>query len=307
MPDYVTSVIRGKISATVTFKVENGSWNDGEGEAATADRTVILTGKEGDVLKLTAEQIPAVGDKPGEGYKAGAWDVTPNTETEIKEDTTFIYTYAAKDAYTVTVTNDGNGTGTATPASGVTGTKVTLAAAPKEGYLFKEWQVVSGGVTVADNAFLIGSANVEIKAVFTKEPEPVVYSTVSVEGGEHITGEGKNTVITVKCDHDDGKTYRLFTGAAMDRKEIAAGNYTTGEGSLILTLKASYLDTLSVGKHNLTVYFSDGSVDTTITVLKPAPVPKTGDNSNPALWLAMMILGCLCIGGVVFRTVRKRG
>lgn len=152
MPDYVTSVIRGKISDTVTFKVENGSWNDGEGEAATADRTVILTGKEGDVLKLTAEQIPAVGDKPGEGYKAGAWNVTPNTETEIKEDTTFIYTYAAKDAYTVTVTNDGNGTGTATPASGVTGTKVTLAAAPAEGYLFKEWQVVSGGVTVADNA-----------------------------------------------------------------------------------------------------------------------------------------------------------
>lgn len=87
--------------------------------------------------------------------------------------------------------------------------------------------------------FLIGSANVEIKAVFTKEPEPVVYSTVSVEGGEHITGEGKNIVITVKRDHDDGKTYRLFTGAAMDRKEIAAGNYTTGEGSLILTLKAS--------------------------------------------------------------------
>ena len=293
------------ISATVTFKVVNGSWNDGEGEAATADRIVTLTGKEGDVLKLTADQIPAVGAKPSAGFKAGAWNVTPSTEAEIKENTTFIYTYAAQDVYTVTVTNDGNGTGTATPASGVTGTKVTLAAAPNEGYLFKEWQVISGGVTVAENAFLIGSANVEIKAVFTKEP--VVYSTVSVEGGEHIIGEGKNTVITVKRDHDDGKTYRLFTGAAMGGKEIAAGNYTTGEGSLILTLKASYLDTLSVGKHNLTVYFSDGSVDTTITVLKPAPVPKTGDNSNPALWLALMILGCLCIGGVVFRTVRKRG
>ena len=169
----------------------------------------------------------------------------------------------------------------------------------------RKWQVVSGGVTITENAFVIGNANVEIKANFAKEP--VVYSTVSVEGGEHILGERKNTVITVKRDHDDSKTYRLFTGAAMDRKEIPARNYITGEGSLILTLKASYLDTLSVGKHNLTVYFSDGSVDTTITVLKPAPVPKTGDNGNPALWLAMMILGILCIGGVVFRTVRKRG
>ncbi|MBR0514757.1 MAG: hypothetical protein IJK06_10990, partial [Clostridia bacterium] len=101
-PAYVTTVIKGQISATVTFKVENGSWNDGEGEAATADRIVTLTGYEGDVLKLTAEQIPAVGSKPQDGYKAGNWDVTPSTETAITQATTYTYTYAAQDAAVVT-------------------------------------------------------------------------------------------------------------------------------------------------------------------------------------------------------------
>ncbi|MBE6884326.1 MAG: leucine-rich repeat domain-containing protein, partial [Ruminococcaceae bacterium] len=69
-------------------------------------------------------------------------------------------------AYTVTVTNDGNGTGAATPASAAEGEEVTLTATPNTGYKFKEWQVVSGGVTVAEDKFTMGTENVEIKAVF---------------------------------------------------------------------------------------------------------------------------------------------
>ena len=44
--------------------------------------------------------------------------------------------------YPVTVSNDGNGTGTATPSTAATGTEITLTAMPKEGYHFKEWQVI---------------------------------------------------------------------------------------------------------------------------------------------------------------------
>ena len=96
--------IKGFISYTVTFKVVNGKWNEGEGDAATADKTVTLTGHDGDTLKLTADQIPAVGTKPGDTYKAGSWDVTPNTTTEITEATTYTYTYAQKESISRTVT-----------------------------------------------------------------------------------------------------------------------------------------------------------------------------------------------------------
>lgn len=87
------------ISAAVTFKVANGSWDDG----TTADKVVTLTGFEGDTLKLSADQIPAVGSKPNDTYTAGSWDVTPSVETAITQNTTYIYTYAMKDAATVTI------------------------------------------------------------------------------------------------------------------------------------------------------------------------------------------------------------
>ncbi len=123
----------GKISHTVTFKVVNGSWDDG----TNADKTATLTGLEGDTLKLTAEQIPAVGGKPNGALKAGSWDVTPNPDTVITEATTYTYTYALRDAYLVTVTNDGHGAGSASPNSGYEGTEVLLTAAPIPGYQTK--------------------------------------------------------------------------------------------------------------------------------------------------------------------------
>ena len=96
--------IKEFISYTVTFKVVNGSWNEGEGDAATADKTVTLTGHDGDSLKLAADQIPAVGTKPNDTYKAGSWDTTPSADTVITGATTYTYTYAQKDTISQTVT-----------------------------------------------------------------------------------------------------------------------------------------------------------------------------------------------------------
>ena len=78
-----------KIIKNVTFKVVNGSWDDG----SKADVVVTLTGHEGDELKLTEEQIPAVGKNPGSSFGAGSWDVEPSIETAITEDTTYTFTY----------------------------------------------------------------------------------------------------------------------------------------------------------------------------------------------------------------------
>ena len=76
----------------------NGSWDDG----TTEDKTVTLSGLEGDTLKLAENQIPAVGSKPADTYKAGGWDATPSTEAEITGNTTYTYTYEAVISYTTT-------------------------------------------------------------------------------------------------------------------------------------------------------------------------------------------------------------
>lgn len=94
-PMTFTAVWQGNetVSRTVTFRVLNGACDD----ESTADKTVVLTGYEGDTLKLVADQIPAVGTKPNDNYKAGSWDVTPSTDKEITADTTYTYTYAKMD------------------------------------------------------------------------------------------------------------------------------------------------------------------------------------------------------------------
>ena len=96
-------IVIPKISYSVTFRVENGAWDDGEGDDATADRTVTLEGHEGDKLKLEKMQIPSAGSKPKDStFMAGIWDVEPDEKTEIKQDTVYIYTYAKKEPADVT-------------------------------------------------------------------------------------------------------------------------------------------------------------------------------------------------------------
>ena len=82
---------------------------------------------------------------------------------------TFVNTYTENaPRFTVTVENDGHGTGAADPAEAPAGTQITLTAAPNKGYVFKEWKVVSGDVTVERNGFTMPSGNVTVKAVFEK-------------------------------------------------------------------------------------------------------------------------------------------
>ena len=55
------------------------------------------------------------------------------------------------ETYAVTVTTDGNGTASADLAAAAAGTNISLSATPNTGYHFKEWQVVSGGVTIEND------------------------------------------------------------------------------------------------------------------------------------------------------------
>ncbi|WP_303753519.1 YDG domain-containing protein, partial [uncultured Alistipes sp.] len=91
--------------------------------------------------------------------------------------------------YTVTVQAGTGGTASASPTSAEKGTKITLNATPDGGYHFKEWQVISGGVTISNNSFTMPAANVTVKAMFEKDggttpPQPAEYSvTFDGNGG----------------------------------------------------------------------------------------------------------------------------
>ena len=73
----------------------------------------------------------------------------------------------------MTVTTDGNGSASADPASGPAGSLITLSAKPNDGFTFKEWQVLSGGVSISGDKFTLGTENVEIRAVFERSAVPM--------------------------------------------------------------------------------------------------------------------------------------
>ncbi len=76
---------------------------------------------------------------------------------------------AAHLQFTVTVEDDGNGSASAAPASAAKGEEITLTATPDSGYHLKEWQTVSGGVTISNNRFTMPADNVTVKAIFEKK------------------------------------------------------------------------------------------------------------------------------------------
>ena len=162
---------------------------DGNG-TAMADKTSAAAGT---VVTLTA--------KADNGYHFKQWQVITGGVT-IKDNkftmpagNVEVKAIFEKDAtpppapteYSVKVSTDGNGTAMADKTSATAGTVVTLTATPKSGYTFKQWQVVTGGVTIKDNKFTMPAGNVEVKAIFEKNatppPGPAVNPFVDVPAG----------------------------------------------------------------------------------------------------------------------------
>ena len=100
--------------------------------------------------------------------------------------------------YTVTVQNDGNGTAAADMNAAIPGTEITLTATANEGYRFKEWQVVSGGVTITDNRFTMPTSDVVVKAIFEEIPAPAF--TVTVNNGTGTGSYPPGATVTITAD-----------------------------------------------------------------------------------------------------------
>lgn len=97
---------------------------------------------------------------------------------------------------------------------------------------------------------------------------------------EIIDGKGQTMVVDVARDLSfrSSAPLRYFQKVLVDDKEVAAENYVLTEGSTIVTLKASFLNTLGVGDHKLSVVSTTGTAETNFTVAeaaKPAPGQAT--------------------------------
>ena len=128
-----------------------------------------------------------------------------------------------------------------------------------------------------------------------KLEEPFTYKVTDVQGKTHTAGSDTDTTVTVLRSSRPELAGDRFEMILVDGKAAVPGCCTVSkEGdSLILTLKSSWLNSLSTGDHTITVLFSDGDTETVLTIKTrdPKPVPVTGDRGEPALWLGLLLLG----------------
>lgn len=97
---------------------------------------------------------------------------------------------------------------------------------------------------------------------------------------EIIDGKGQMMVVDAAKDLSfrSSAPIEFFQKVLVDDKEVAAENYVLTEGSTIVTLKASFLKTLGVGEHKLSMVSTTGTAETNFTVAeaaKPAPGQTT--------------------------------
>lgn len=171
---------------------------------------------------------------------------------------------------------------------------------------------------------------VEIPPVKTgTEETKTSYKIIEGTESSYVLQSGNS--LTIRVDAEFSK----FAGIKVDGVQIGKDNYDVKSGSTIVTLKSSYLNTLTAGTHNLEMLWTDGSASTTFTIqasvnqnpdnknqetatasnTQPATQtntkqttdksPKTGDYNNPLVWAVWLIVSEIIIAGTVYYRKKK--
>ena len=105
-----------------------------------------------------------------------------------------------------------------------------------------------------------------------------------IDGANGKWTQNSNDTLTFRANGSIDK----FTGVKVDNTLIDAKNYSAVSGSTVISLKADYLNTLSVGTHTLTVVYTDGECSTNFEIKvqqdsnKPSEPSNTDNNNKPS-------------------------
>ena len=166
---------------------------------------------------------------------------------------------------------------------------------PPTGMVFDCWSAGNPGDEVAFDSDTVISAN-------WKKAGPLYY-TYSGERQVYVLKSGTGCTFIVKRMNNDDKILSFFVEVRIDNRVVDSRYYTVRKGSLILDLKSGILDNLTPGNHTLEIVFTDGSVKIPFAVKQPKKLPKTGDQADIGIWIALIIIGT--VGIIYFRKKKK--
>lgn len=110
-----------------------------------------------------------------------------------------------------------------------------------------------------------------------------------------------------------------FTEIKVDGTTVDVKNYEAQSGSTVITLKASYLQTMKIDKHTIQVIYTDGTTDgaDTFTIRAASTTggnsttngvnsPATGDHSNMALWISLLCVSVVGMTALLLLNRKRR-
>ena len=151
--------------------------------------------------------------------------------------------------------------------------------------------------TSSDGSSKVNISPISIKIDLNKANLNMGYKVL--EGANQTITSGKELSFRFNIEYSkfttDGKVY-------IDGELVDSANYTSKEGSTIITFNSNYVKTLSTNEHTLKVTVGDGEVETNFTVANPVNNPQTGDN----ILFYIFMLGFSIVGFVATGLYIKR-
>ena len=225
---------------------------------------------------------------------------------------------------------DQYGTVAADKTKAAEGDTVKLTTEPAEGHVLDTLKVTDSKgneIPVKDGAFKMPDDEVTFTASFKADYK-------LVEGDGQTITEGVKKPLTFKANG----AVDTCTGVVVDGKALDPSTYSLKKGSTVVTIDGGTAASLAAGDHTVDVTYPDGKASGGFTVKaagkstdkpsapsepgkgtsktkagngtstsKAGSGPKTGDTSNSALWVVLLLAGAGALTGtLVYRHKRQR-
>ena len=126
-----------------------------------------------------------------------------------------------------------------------------------------------------------------------------------IEGNNAVVSKSEKKALSFRSN----AAFADFIRVELDGKTLDEKNYSKEEGSIIVTLKAEFVSTLSVGEHTIGIVSESGTATAKFTVKAnggSAESPKTGDDNNIVVWSLIALLSLAGLSATVVASKKKR-
>ena len=126
-----------------------------------------------------------------------------------------------------------------------------------------------------------------------------------IEGNNAVVSKGEKKALSFRSN----AAFADFIRVELDGKALDEKNYTKTEGSILVTLNADLVSTLSFGEHSIGIVSESGTATAKFTVKAnggSTDSPKTGDGNSTVVWSLMAIFSLAAFGAVSVASRKKR-